>query len=494
MPSRRSYRLWNPGQGYLVPPSPQEWLPDGDLAYFILDVIEVLDLSRIERKLHAKDWRGTRPYHPKMMVALLLYGYSLGVVSSRKIEQATYRDVGFRFLAGGEHPDHSVISEFRRRHLKALRGIFVQTVRLAQKAGLVSLGRVALDGTKVQANASKHKAMSYERMLKTERELRQEIVELLALAQQTDAREDQRFGRDKRGDEVPDELRRRESRLKKIQEAKAALEAEAASTRAERLEELASGQRASAEETDDPVERKRALTRAEKSAAEAKKLRDQNDDDLPPPSAGDSGLPHHRVAVTPEGKPKPKAQRNFTDPDSRIMKKGGDYLQGYNCQAAVDEVAQIIVGTAVTNQAPDQEHLVPVLERVNANCGDPPAQLLADNGYWSTANASYCEDHGIDAYIATGRLTHGERAPPPRGPPRPPNAKEVMRRKLQTTKGQQVYARRKVIPEPVFGQMKEARGLRRFLLRGLTKVSAEWDLWCATHNLLKLYRAGWVPA
>lgn len=485
----KKYRPWNPTAPYLFPPSPVDWLPEGHLAFFVLDVVEALDLRAITREVQRKDPRGTRPYDPKMMVALLLYGYCVGVVSSRKIELATYEDVAFRVLSGGTHPDHSVISEFRNRHLKSLRQLFVQSVRLSQGAGLVSLGRVALDGTKVQANASKHKAMSHERMLKTEAELRREIDELLKEAKRVDRQEDEEYGKDRRGDEVPDELRRREDRLRKIQEAKAALEREARHARADHLEELADEQREHAKQTDDPVEEKRALTRAAKSEAQANALRD--DDEEPPSASSDSeGLPHNRVPATPDGKPKPKAQRNFTDPDSRIMMQGGSYVQAYNCQTAVDEKSQIIIASGLTNQAPDSQHWQPMLERAVENCARYPEQFLGDNGYWSQANVEHCEQRGVDPYIAVGRYTHGKRAPPAG---RGTTAQDRMREKLATEEGKKVYARRKAIVEPVFGQIKEARGLRRFLLRGLNEVRAEWDLWCATHNLLKLYRSGWAP-
>lgn len=485
----KKYRPWSPTQSFLLPPSPVEWLPEGHLAYFILDVVDVLDLSAIEREVQRKDPRGTQPYNPKMMVALLLYGYCVGVVSSRKIERATYEDVAFRVIAGGSHPDHTVVSEFRRRNLDFVRQLFVQTVRLSQKAGLVSLGRVALDGTKVQANASKHKAMSHKRMLKTEPELEREIAELLEEAERTDREDDDQFGVGRRGDEIPEELRRRQDRLQKIQAAKADLENEARHTRADRLEELADGQRQRAEETTDPVEKKRALTRAAKSEAEAKALR--GDDDEPPSASSSDGLPHHRVPATADGRPKPKAQRNFTDPDSRIMKEGGNYVQAYNCQAVVDEAHQVVVGSGLTNQPPDQEHLPPLIDQVARICGAYPEQLAADAGYWAASNVEQCEKRGVDVYIATGRYAHGKRAPPRKG--RENRAQAQMRAKLESEKGKKVYARRKAIVEPVFGQHKEARGLRRFLLRGLRKVRAEWDLWNASHNLLKLYRSGWAP-
>ena len=448
MPATKRYREWNPFQSYLLPPSPSEWLPEDHLAYFILDVVEILDLSPIEDAIQAKDPRGTRPYDPRMMTSLLLYGYCVGVRSSRKIETASYEDLAFRVIAGGQHPDHTVISEFRRQHLDGLGGIFVQTAQLAQKAGLVKLGRVALDGTKVQANASKHKAMSYGRMLKAEAELEVEVGQLLAEAERIDREEDERYGRYRRGDELPEELRRREDRLRRIREAKEALEAEAAEARAVLLEERAENQRQKAKTAEDSSERKRAATRAA------------------------------------------KAQRNFTDPDSRIMKRDGAYLQGYNCQAVVDEAHQIVVACAVTNQAPDPEHLPPLTEQINVNLGAFPDQLLGDTGYWDEEHVSFCEQREIDPYIATGRQKHGEKLPPVRGrPPKDLDAKGRMQRKLRTKRGREIYARRKAIVEPVFGQMREVQGLGRFLLRGLDKVPGEWQLFNAGHNLLKIFRA-----
>ena len=351
MSSTKQYRQWNPDQSYLLPPSPRDWLDGDDLVYFILDVVESLDLSAIEARIQAKDSRGNRPFHPKMMTALLLYGYCVGVMSSRKIEQATYRDVAFRVLAGEEHPDHSVISNFRRVHLATLESLFTQSVQLASKAGLVKLGRVGLDGTKLKANASKHKAMSYKRMKEEEAKLRQKVAELLALAEQTDQEEDERYGKGNRGFGLPEELRDRKARLAAIARAKAELEAEAAQVRAEVLRERAEQQDRQAQQAADPTERKRAATRAAKARSQARDLF-EDDDDEPPTASGGGGdqLPHHRVATTPEGKPKDKAQRNFTDPDSRIMKRDGAYLQGYNGQALVDEEHQVIIACATTNQ------------------------------------------------------------------------------------------------------------------------------------------------
>jgi len=490
----KSYRPWSPTQSFLLPPSPQEWLPEGHLAYFVLEVAQALDLTEIEGAIQEKDGRGERPYPPAMMVALLVYGYSVGVISSRRVWRATYEDVAFRVIAGGEHPHFTTVNEFRRVHREALGRLFVQALRLCQKAGLVKLGHVAIDGTKMKANASKHKAMSHKRMAEEEKRLSAEVEALLAKADETDAREDEQYGVGQAPEDLPEELRRREARLTRIQEAKAALEQEAREARAEELREQARAEREKAgDEGVAPDERKRAATRAAKAEAKAREV-DGRDDDEGPGSGGASGdLPHHRVPAEVEGTPKPGAQRNFTDPESRIMVKGGEVLQGYNAQAAVDAECQVIVAAAVTNQPPDQEHLVPMLDRVVANCGRAPAVASADNGYFSRENVEACAALGVDAYIAAGR---DPAKPPPEGqrPSPAQQARATMAEKLRAAAGKAIYARRKAIVEPVFGLIKQARGFRRFSLRGLDKVRSEWAFVCATHNLLKLFRhGGWRP-
>ena len=448
------FREWDPRQEWLLPPSPQEWLPGDHLVYCVLDVVEQLDLRGIEGYYQQRDARGEKAYHPRMMVALLLYGYATGVVSSRRLERATWEDVPTRVLAGGQHPDHTRIAEFRRRHLKELAGLFVQVLRICQKAGVVALGHVALDGTKVRANASKHKAMSYGRMVKSEQELMAEVAALLERAERVDAEEDARYGVGVRGDELPEALRRREERLARLRQAKAELEAEAAAVRA--AEEQGKG--------------------SEPPAGSA---------------AGGDGLPRHRVRPTKEGRPPAKAQRNFTDPDSRIMKHQGAYLQGYNGQLVVDAAHQVIVAQALTNQAADGEHLEPMLELVEAGTGARPKRLSADAGYWSERNVAVCTKRGIDAFIAPGRLKHGEVPPAARGrPPKDLGAKGRMWRKLRTKQGRAVHAKRKGIVEPVIGQIK-GRGFWRLLLRGLDKARGEWALITTGHNLLKYYRFAW---
>ena len=452
----KSYRPYSPKQAFLFPPSPTEWLPDDHLAHFVMDVVAQLDLSAIHRRCQSTDPRGTQPYHPLMMTSLLVYGYCVGVVSSRKIEKSTHESVAFRVIAGGEHPDHTRISEFRRVHLEDLANLFFQVLALAKKARLIKLGNVALDGTKMKANASKHKAMSYDRMEKDAARLRQKVRELLAAAEAADAQEDAEYGLGKRGDELPEELRRAESRLTRIKELKAELEAE-----------------------------------ARQQAEEAAK---RDDDDLPP-SPSETPLPSHKIPRTKDGKIDPKAQRNFTDAESRIMKSAEGYVQAYNCQAVVDEEHQIIVAQAVTNQAPDAEHLVPMLVQTVANCGAKPDNWLADAGYFSEANVCEVTKWRVEPFIPPRRQKHSEEPTPVLG--RPPNdlgIKDRMIRRLATKTGRAVYALRKKIVEPVFGQIKEARGLRRFLLRGLKKVRGEWALIALTHNLLKIYRAQLRPA
>ncbi len=453
----KGFRAWDPLQEMLLPTSMQDWLPQNHVVYWVLDLIDQLDLSGIERCYRHRDARGEKAYHPAMMTALLLYGYATGITSSRRLERASWEDVPIRVLTGDQHPDHTRISEFRREHLKELAKLFVGVLQVCQKAGMVKMGHVALDGTKVKGNASKHKAMSYERMVKSEQELGAEVKALLERAEQADAEEDARYGRGVRGDELPKELQRREERLVRLRQAKAELEGEAA-------------------------------------AEHAAKKREHPDDEPPAAAGSSAALPRHRTKTTRDGAPAPTAQRNFTDPESRIMKHQGGYLQGYNGQLAVDEHHQVIVAQALTNQAPDVEHLEPMLDLVEASTGMPPKRLSADAGYWSEDNAAVCEDRGINAFIATGRLTHGEVLPPLRGrPPKNLDAKGRMRRKLRTKQGKAVYSRRKVIVEPCFGQIK-GRGFWRLLLRGIEKARGEWALIATGHNLMKYYRVAWQPA
>ncbi len=456
----KTFRAYNLDQRLLLPPDMRQWLPEGHLALFLLDVVSQLDLTEIMKVYEDGDGRGQPPYHPVMMVTLLLYAYCTGKPSSRRIERATHEEVPYRVVAGDQHPDHDSIAAFRQRHLRALARLFVQVLQLCEAAGLVKLGHVALDGTKIKANASKHKAMSYERMCAKEKELEQEVARLLEQAQQVDAAEDAEYGKGRRGDELPAELARRETRLRKIREAKAALEA-AARARAEQ---------AAAQAREKLAERRR------REAESGKKMGGR------PPQVPD---PEH-------AQPAPMAQRNFTDPESRIMKDGATkgFEQAYNAQAAVDSTAQIIVATTVTQESNDKQQLVPVLKQVQENCGRLPAQVSADAGYFNSEQLTDERLQSVDLYVPPDRQKHRV-APETASVAAPADASVVgqMRHKLKTAEGQAVYKWRKAIVEPVFGQTKEVRGFRRFSFRSLAKVAAEWDLIALTHNLLKLWRA-----
>jgi transposase len=460
----KTFRAYNLDQRLLLPPDMRQWLPEGHLALFLLDVVSQLDLTEILEVYEQGDGRGQPPYHPAMMVTLLVYAYCVGKPSSRKIERATYDEVPYRVLAGDQHPDHDSIAAFRQRHLRALARLFVQVLQLCEAAGLVKLGHVALDGTKIKANASKHKAMSYARMCAKEQELEQEVARLLEQAQQVDTAEDAAYGTGRRGDELPAELARRETRLRKIREAKAALEAAA---------------RAQAEQAAAQARAKLA-ERARHEAETGKKVGGR------PPQVPDPDA----------APPAPTAQRNFTDPESRIMKDGATkgFEQAYNAQAAVDSTAQIIVAATVTQASNDKQQLVPVLAQVQANCGRLPAQVSADAGYFNTEHLTDETLRGVDLYVPPDRQKHGA-APEPSSAVAPADASvaDRMRHKLKTAAGHAVYKWRKAIVEPVFGQNKEVRGFRRFSFRGLAKVEAEWDLICLTHNLLKLWRAPRCP-
>jgi len=469
----KQYRPWSPRQGFLLPPSPLEWLPEGHLAYFILELVEELDLGQIERLIQAKDSRGTRPYSPGMVVSLLVYAYCVGVYSSRKIERATYEDVAFRVLAAGEHPFFTTINEFRKTHLEALAGLFVQVLQLCRRAGLVKLAHVAVDGTKVQAAASKHKAMSYRRMSEEEARLRAQVDELLACAEAVDQEEDARFGEGQRDEDLPEELRRREQRLERIRQAKVQLEADARASRAAELRDQAERARQRAKtETREKV-RKANESRARRCEQEAEALSDpEGAEDF----STEEGLPKHRIRARPDGTPHPKAQRNFVDPDSRIQESGGSFLQGYNCQLAVDEEHQIIVAQAVTNQPPDNGNLLPLLDQVRDHCEASPTTVTADAGYWFAEVDAQGQRRGTAVYVAPDRRRHGtDLDPPAPESEQEPTAKHLMRAKLCTPEGRAIYARRKAVVEPVNGQIKEARGFRRFLLRGLHAVSGQWS-------------------
>ena len=424
----KTFRPYEPDQLLLLPPSLQDWVPEGHLARFISDMVDSMDLSAIEDAYPEE--RGYPPYHPCMMLKLLLYGYCTGTYSSRRMAAKLNDSVAFRFLAAGNDPDFRTISDFRKRHGKALEGLFDQVLQVCREAGLVKLGRIAVDGTKIKANASKHKAMSYGRMKEKETAIRRQVKEILERAERTDQEEDRLYGPDRRGDELPAELATREGRLKKIREAKAALEAEA----------------------------------REKAVTEGKDPR--------------------------QAQPADKAQKNFTDPDSKIQKTSDGFIQGYNAQVAVDETFQVIVAQHVTPTAPDVNELAPAIESIKTKLKAKPQAVLADAGYWSEDNVQVLEQAGIEAFIATGKQKHSDRTPAPRGrPPKHLTLRQRMARKLQTKRGRRIYSQRKVLAEPVIGQIKQARGFRQFLRRGTSKVGEEWALVCTAHNLLKLHTA-----
>ena len=460
----KNFRTCDLNQPFLLPPSLQDWLPEEHLACFIAELADGLDLSKIYGYYSRRDGRGKAAYHPVMMVRALLYGYCMGITSSRRMERASYEDVAFRYLCANQHPDHDTIASFRQQHLPALAELFTQVLQLCNKAGLVKLGHVAIDGSKQQANASKHKAMSYDRMDEKAAQLKAEVEKLLAQAAETDAAEDRLYGKGKRGDELPAELARRESRLKKIREAKAALEQEA--------RERAEAQKKAAEEK---------LEQRRKKEEETGKKSGGRPPQVPDPE---------------QARPDAKDQRNFTDPESRIMPDGarkGSFVQAYNVQIAVDSKAQIIVAAEITQQTNDKQQLAPMLEQVIKNIGAKPVAATADTGYFSADQLNDERVAGIDLYIATGKQKHGQLEPPAvpeaiEPPDETESAMEKMKKKLKTEAGKALYKMRKAIVEPVFGQIKAARGIRAFLLRGMAKASAEWKLICATHNLLKLFR------
>ncbi|MBI1313501.1 IS1182 family transposase [bacterium] len=442
----KTFRKWAPDQMWLLPPSPRDWLEDGHLVYVRLDVVGEMDLAPFFER-YRDSVSGQPPFHPQMMVTLLLYAYCKGVFSSRKIMSRCREDIAFRVIVGEDIPDFRTISDFRKDNLEHLQSLFVQTLLVCQQAGLVKLGRVALDGSKVKANASRHKAMSYERMLSEEQRLQQEIADLLAAAKQADEDEDARFG-DRHGEELPDELKRRETRLEKVRQAREAVAEQA---------------------------RQKARQHVEQMKAEGRQPRTDPDKVVPQPTD----------------------QRNFTDPESKIMKvsnKGFD--QCGNAQIVVDE-NQVILAADVTNQANDVRQVEPLLEQLQSNVAAGGLQgelkeFLADAGYYSDSNLQTLLETQLDPYLATGRLKHNEQLPPaPRGRiPDELSPKQRMARKLRTKRGRETYAKRKWMVEPVFGQLKACHGFRQFLLRGLKKMQGEFTLLCLTHNLLKAFAAG----
>lgn len=445
---KKTYREWSPDQPSIFPPSPRDWLPEDDLVYFLLDTVASFDLAPFFA-YYERESRGQPPFHPRMMVCLLLYCYATGTRSSRKVMRRCQVDVACRVIVGDDIPGFRTISEFRKTRLDHLEALFVDVLKLCALAGLAKVGTIALDGTKVKANASRHKAMSYDRMSEEEARLKQEIATILAEAEAADETEDAAHGPGRRGDELPQELARRQSRLAKIQEAKALLE-------------------------------ERARTEAAEEATR------RQEEGKPPPAVASA-----------EAIPKPKDQINFTDPGSRIMKvsnKGWD--QCGNAQAVANG-HQIILAADVTHQTNDKRQAVPMVDQTRANLEAAGVKqaigaAVMDSGFYNEANTRALQSRGIDPYVATERLKHHEEIPQAlRGRiPAGLSAKQRMARKLRTKKGRAVDAKRKGMIEPIFGQLKQVLGFRQFSLRGLTGMRGEWRLLCAVHNLLKLWRAG----
>jgi transposase len=442
----KGFRQWKIDEVQLLPASVQDYVAPDDLSHLIVGLVrESLDLSTIVGSYRSV--AGQPPFDPRLMTALLLHGYASGLYSSRRIARASVQRADFMMIVAGDAPDFRTISEFRRRHLKELAGLFVQVLRLAEQAGLVKLGHVALDGTKLKANASKHKAMSYSRMKKREAELAAEVDRWLSAAEATDREEDRCYG-DRRGDEMPDWMADKQKRLEKLRQAKAELEAEA------------------------------------KAAAEAEqKARAAAQDKRKPQGRRRTGK-----LAAPKAEPDGKAQRNFTDPESRILKTRDGFIQGYNAQAAVDGAHQIIVAQTLTDSSSDQAQLAPLLDGIRANLGRNPDEVSADAGYCSAANLRTLGRRRIAGYVATGRQKHGAACATAKRPAAPGSLIAKMTAKLKRAGYRSRYRLRKQIVEPVFGQIKQARGFRQFLLRSIDKVRHEWALICTAHNLNKIAR------
>jgi transposase len=459
----KRFRACSHDQPFLLPPSLQDWLPESHLSRFIADVMNELDLTSIYASYERSDGRGLAAYHPVLMARLLLYGYCIGVTSSRKIEQATYDNVAFRYLSADQHPDHDTLAAFRQQHLEALAGLFVQALRLCQKAGLVRLGNVSIDGTKMKANASTRRSVRYERISEREQYWRAEVARLLSQAQQTDRQEDQRIGSDRAANQLPEELANAQKRLERLQQAKAELEQEAQDQLKAALDNHKPGKRGrreKAEQTSEPAKDPRQREKEKKQRMRAKKN-----------------------ATTPS------RQYNFVDPDSRVMKDSGErgFVQAYNAQLAVDSEAQVIVAAELTQLAIDRQQLLPMVKSLLSTVQETPRTITADAGYWDTMSLQDPAMCGIEMLVAP------DSKPRPPGSELPPNAPRSpeafrMRETLATPEGKARYALRQTTVEPVFGQIKETRGIRRFRLRGLLNASSEWKLICATHNLLKLFR------
>jgi transposase len=454
----KRFRTCTLDQPFLLPPSLEDWLPENHLARFIADVMGELDLAAFYADYHRKDARGLSAYHPLLMTRLLLYGYCIGISSSRAIERATYDNVAFRYLATNQHPDHATLSGFRRRHLDRLSALFVQALHLCQQAGMVQLGNVSIDGTKILANASTRRSAPHAKLSEREQHWQQVVAQLLAEAEQTDQTEDRQCAQRPAAETLPEQLAHAQSRLERIRQAKAELEREA-------QRELAAIER-------QYPPRKRGRPRKQEVPETAR-----------PPQAS------RRRQRAQKNAEAPTRQYNFVDPDSRVMKDNARkcFVQAYNAQIATDSQAQVIVAAELTQQTTDRHQLLPMIEAVRQTAGADPAVVTADAGYWDSATLGDASLAGIELLVAPDSKPPSPVTPLPEHAPQTPAAVR-MRALLSSEEGRARYAMRKQTVEPVFGQIKEGRGLRRFRLRGLPQAAAEWKLICATHNLLKLYR------
>lgn len=445
-----NFRTIDRETGFLLPPSVDEWLPERHLARFVAEVIDGLDVGAM-----SGDYRGSgsASYHPRMLLGILVYGYATGVFSSRKLERATYDSVAFRFIAANDHPDHDTIAAFRRRFLKEIEALFVQVLLLAREMGVLKMGTVALDGTKIHANASRHSALSYEHAGKIAAQLKAEVADLMAKAEAADAADAPD------GLSIPEELARREERLRKIAEARAKIEARAKERYARELAEHEA----------------KLAARAARTAATGKK-------------------PGGKPPEPPTEEPRPKDQINLTDEDSRIMPvAGGGFEQCYNAQAAVAAGSLLVVAADVVQAPNDKQQIAPTLEKLDAlpeELGDVE-NLLADTGYFSGANIEACEKAGVDPVIAMGRQPHhpplAERFEAPPSAPENPTPVEAMAHRLKTPEGRKLYALRKQTPEPVFGIIKSVLGFRQFSMRGLEKARGEWSLVTMSWNIKRIF-------
>lgn len=457
----KRFRECSLDQPYLMAPSLQDWLPGNHLARFVAEVAEGLDLGAIYRVYERKDGRGLAAYHPLMLTRLLLYGYAIGLTSSRRIEQATHDDVGFRYLAADQHPDHDTIAQFRQQHLDPLSKLFVDVLRLCQRAGLIKLGRVAIDGTKLKANASKHHSMRYQRLSEEEQRLTKLVEGLLAEAERVDQEEDLRYGKGQREHALPPELATPEARLERIRQAK------------RELEEEARQQAEAAQQEAQPHQRRAGRP-------------NKND---PPPALDEAQrrVLNRRAKRAAQRAAEPTRHYNFTDPDSRMMWDNGAKIpvQGFNAQLAVDHAAQIIVAAEVTQQTTDHDQLVPMVELIREATGEAPECVMADAGYWHTAQLLDRRLEGVDVLVPPDSIAQRRHLTS--------ELARSMREKLSGSANKALYALRQSTVEPVIAHIKEGRGFRRFQLRGLPQVRAEWKLICLTHNILKLFRHSQAP-